>query len=76
MQLGNGMWETAEYNNRQQITEIGLGHVDNAQDLLKLEFKYDSGPNSDDNNGSMLEQKITVPAASGTPGFTATQTYV
>lgn len=33
MQLGNGRWETAAYNNRQQVTKIGLGTIDAAQDL-------------------------------------------
>ncbi len=75
MQLGNGRWETASYNNRSQITQIGLGVTDSAQDLLKLEYKYDTNSTSYDNNGSMREQKITVPTANGTAGFTATQTY-
>ena len=43
--------------------------------LLKLEFKYDTTGQSD-NNGSMREQKITVPTVGANPGFTATQTYV
>jgi len=75
MQLGNGHWETAAYNALQQLTQIGLGRLDNSQDLLKLEYKYNTTGNTD-NNGSLLEQKITVPAAGSTSGFTATQTYV
>jgi RHS repeat-associated protein len=72
MQLGNGRWETAAYNNRQQITEIGLGTTDTTQNLLRLELDY--GTNTQ-NNGSLREQKITVPTVGGTPGFTAVQTY-
>lgn len=75
MQLGNGRWETASYNNRQQVTQIGLGTTDTTQDLLKLEYKYDTTTTSHDDNGSMLEQKITVPTVGGNSGFTATQTY-
>ena len=75
MRLGNGHWETSGYNNRGQVTMIGLGSTDSTQDLLKLEYKYDSTGSSHDNNGSMLEQKITVPTVGGNAGFTATQSY-
>ena len=74
MQLGNGRWETVSVNNRLQVTQLGLGSTDAAQDLLKLEFSYNS-PNQTDNNGSMREQKITVPTVGANPGFTATQSY-
>jgi RHS repeat-associated protein len=72
MRLGNGKWETATYNNRMQITQIGLGTGSNDTSLLKLEYSY--GINTL-NNGSLREQKITVPNAGGSSGFTATQTY-
>ncbi|MFN0139119.1 MAG: RHS repeat domain-containing protein [Pyrinomonadaceae bacterium] len=72
MQLGNGRWETASFNNRQQVTQIGLGVTDNTQNLLKLELSYGT---STQNNGSLREQKITVPTVGSTQGFTAIQTY-
>ena len=72
MRLGNGRWETAAYNSRVQVTQIGLGTTDQAQDLLKLEYSYGT---STQNNGSLREQKITVPTTGTNPGFTATQTY-
>jgi RHS repeat-associated protein len=72
MRLGNGSWETASYNNRLQITQIGLGIVDSTQDLLKLEYSYGTATQ---NNGSLREQKITVPTVGSNPGFTAVQTY-
>ncbi len=74
MQLGNGHWETASYNERQQVTMIGLGLTDSTQDLLKLEFNYTT-TSGHDNNGSLREQKITVPTVGNYTGFTATQTY-
>jgi RHS repeat-associated protein len=74
MQLGNGRWETASYNTRLQLTQIGLGSVDSVQDLLKLEYSYNSSGQAD-NNGSLREQKITVPTVGGSSGFTAIQTY-
>ncbi len=72
MRLGNGRWETAQYNTRLQITQIGLGTGSNDTSLLKLEYDYG---NNALNNGSLREQKITVPNAGGSSGFTAIQTY-
>jgi len=74
MQLGNGRWETFKYNEREQITQIGLGTTDTNvnPNLLKLEFGYGT---LTQNNGSMREQKVTVPAVGANPTFTATQTY-
>lgn len=74
MQLGNSRWETASYNERLQITQIGLGATHDTQNLLKLEFKYNTTGQTD-NNGSMREQKITVPQVGANPGFTAIQSY-
>jgi RHS repeat-associated protein len=78
MRLGNGHWETYQYNERQQVKQIGLGTTDSTQDLLKLEFGYDtySTSGNHDNNGSMLTQKITVPTVGTNTGFVADQTYV
>ncbi|HRH40127.1 MAG TPA: RHS repeat-associated core domain-containing protein [Pyrinomonadaceae bacterium] len=66
MQLGNGRWETAQFNTRLQVTQIGLGTASNNQDILKLNYDY----GSTDNNGAMKSQQITV-----TGQFTAYQTY-
>ncbi|MCD9188612.1 MAG: hypothetical protein LUM44_19495 [Pyrinomonadaceae bacterium] len=55
MRLGNGRWETAAYNNRQQIVQIGLGYSNNDKSLLKIDYAY--GTNLE-NNGSLREQKI------------------
>jgi RHS repeat-associated protein len=72
MRLGNGRWETAVYNNRLQVTQTGLGTTDGDQSLLKLELSYGA---STQNNGSLREQKITVPTVGSNQGFTAVQTY-
>lgn len=55
LKLGNGKWETAKYNNRLQVTEIGLGN--SAADTSLLKLSYDYG-NPTQNNGSLREQKI------------------
>jgi hypothetical protein len=56
MKLGNSRWETAQYNNRQQITQIGLGSGAGDTSLLKLEYGYGT---SSQNNGSLREQTIS-----------------
>ncbi len=75
LQLGNGYWESTAYNERQQVSQIALGTTNESSNLLKLEFAYTS-MNAHDNNGSLREQKITVPTIGGANGFTATQTYI
>lgn len=72
MRLGNGRWETFSYNTRQQITQTGLGTTDADQNLLKLELSYGTPTQ---NNGSLREQKITVPTVGQASGFTAIQNY-
>jgi RHS repeat-associated protein len=56
LRLGNGKWETAKYNERLQVTQIGLGSSATDTSLLKLEFGYG---NNTQNNGSMRSQKIS-----------------
>lgn len=78
IQLGNGSWESTQFNNRLQPIQIALGSTQNATDKLKLEFGYNTSGNAD-NNGNILSQTITVPSevrnSTTYSGFTATQTY-
>jgi RHS repeat-associated protein len=71
VQLGNGHWESSNFNSRLQPTRIALGTTANGTDLLKLDYSYGTGQN----NGNVQSQAITVPALSGHAGFTATQNY-
>ena len=75
MQLGNGRWESTQFNSRLQPTQIGLGVTPNATNLLKLDYSYGTTAN----NGNVLSQTITVPSVTigGTThnGFTAVQNY-
>ena len=57
MQLGNGRWESTQFNSRLQPTQIALGTTQNATDLLKLNYSY----GTTDNNGNVQSQTITVP---------------
>lgn len=72
MKLGNGRWETAKYNNRQQVEEIGLGSSATDTSLLKLSFGYGAATG---NNGSLKSQTTVVPTVGGNAGFSAVQTY-
>ncbi len=71
MQLGNGRWESTQFNSRLQPTQIALGTVQNGSDKLKLQYGY----GTTNNNGNILSQTITVPTVDTYTGFTAVQTY-
>jgi RHS repeat-associated protein len=71
MQLGNGRWESVQFNSRLQPVQIALGNVSQATNLLKLNFDY----GTTQNNGNVLSQTITVPTVGQNQGFTAVQTY-
>jgi RHS repeat-associated protein len=56
LRLGNGKWETTAYNNRLQVTQIGLGSSATDKSLLKLEYGYGTATQ---NNGSLRSQQIS-----------------
>ena len=56
MRLGNGKWESTQFNSRLQANQIGLGSSATNQSLLKL--KYDYG--TTDNNGNVKSQTINT----------------
>jgi RHS repeat-associated protein len=64
--LGNGRWESTQYDDKRlQITQIGLGGSAGDTSLLKLEYNYGTTTSTtSDNNGSLRQQKITVPGIS------------
>ncbi len=79
MRLGNGKWESTQFNSRLQPTRIGLGGSASDQSLLKLDYTYgvveNNQLNTAKNNGNIQSQTITVPAVGSSIGFTAVQTY-
>ena len=86
MQLGNNRWETTQFNNRLQPTQLGLGSTNNAAnaDLWRVNFEYGRLGGSGEilpgtNNGNVSKQIINVASVTNngatTPGFTATQYY-
>ena len=58
MKLGNNRWETAQFNNRLQPMQLGLGSAQNQTDLWKVGYDY----GTTDNNGNVKSQTITVPS--------------
>ena len=86
MQLGNGKWESTQFNSRLQPTQIALGTVQNGTDKLKLDFEYgtlNTGTGqviNGTNNGNVAKQTITVPTETRNNvtygSFSATQYYV
>ncbi len=74
LQLGNGKWESTQFNSRLQPTQIALGTVQNGTDKLKLDYTYNT-LNTSDNNGNVKSQIITVPTVGSNAGFTAVQIY-
>jgi hypothetical protein len=60
MRLGNGRFESTQFNSRLQPTQIALGTSAGNTSLLKL--NYDYGTTS--NNGNVQSQTITVPGMS------------
>jgi RHS repeat-associated protein len=57
MRLGNGRFESTQFNSRLQPTQIALGTSAFNTSLLKLNYDY----GTTDNNGNVKQQTITVP---------------
>ena len=70
MQLGNGRWESTTFNSRLQPTQIALGATPGATNLLDLDYAYGA---TNENNGNVMSQSITVPGL--THPFVQTYTY-
>jgi len=69
MTLGNGRWETAKFNNRLQVTELGLGASATDASVWKTNYEYgeiDLNGNVDaiKNTGNIARQTLTVPGTS------------
>jgi RHS repeat-associated protein len=63
LRLGNGLWESAQFNSRLQITQIGLGSSQDATNLWKVNYDYgkieaDGTLDALKNNGNIARQSI------------------
>lgn len=77
MMFGNGLWESAEFNSRFQITGIGLGSSPTDTGLWKMNYEYgELNPDgvtvdASKNIGQIAKQTVTLP----TTGFVQTFRY-
>jgi len=74
MKLGNGRWETAKFNTRLQVTELGLGAGPTSASLWKVNYEYgelDSNGNvvTSKNTGNIARQTLTIPGTSFTQSY-------
>jgi RHS repeat-associated protein len=73
LQLGNGLWETTNFNSRLQPVTMYLGSMQGGSDVWKLLNTYGT---SGQNNGNVTLQQLSLPAPSpgGNP-VTVTSAY-
>lgn len=71
MRLGNGKFESVNFNSSLQPIQIGLGSSTTNQGLWKLNYDY----GTTDNSGNVKSQTISVPTLGVNQGFTAIQNY-
>ena len=61
LKLGNGLWESAKFNNRLQVTEFNLGIGVNDSSRFKLQYQYgelqaDGSVDTNKNTGNIAKQ--------------------
>lgn len=66
MQMGNGLWETAQFNARLQSTQLGLGTIPTGASLWKVDYEFgelqtNGAVDATKNNGNIGKQTLTVP---------------
>ncbi len=74
LRLGNGRWETAQFNPSHQVTQLALGTSANDTSLWKVDYEYgelraDGSIDSTKNNGNIARQTENI------PGTTFVQTF-
>ena len=74
MMLGNGRWETAQFNARQQVTQLGLGTSAANTSLWKNDYQYgelnsDGSVDTAKNTGNIARQILTIPGTSFTQSY-------
>jgi hypothetical protein len=67
MMLGNGRWETVEFNALSQLTQIGLGTSPTDKSLWKADYEYGElssdgiSVDTNKNTGNIARQTISIP---------------
>ncbi len=72
MQLGNGLWETTNFNSRQQATGISLGTAQTGTSASSVWGLTNAYGDSGQNNGNITQQTISAP---GMTTITEAYTY-
>jgi len=80
MKLGNGRWETAKFNSRMQVTELGLGNGSNDASIWKTNYEYgelqsDGSVDVSKNTGNIAKQTLTVPGTSFVQSYSYDSLY-
>ena len=68
------MWETAQFNNRLQVTQLGLGTSPTDTSVWKLNYEFgeldaNGNVNAAKNNGNIARQTVTSPVGVYTQSF-------
>lgn len=74
MRLGNGKWETAQFNSRNQTIQLGLGTSATNTSQWRMNYQYgelktDGFVDTDKDTGSIAKQTLTIPGTSFTQSF-------
>lgn len=74
MKLGNGKWETAQFNERGQVTQLGLGTSATNASLWKTDYHYgelegNGSISTSKNTGNIARQTLTIPGTSFTQSY-------
>lgn len=74
MMLGNGRWETAQFNARQQVTQLGLGIAAANTSLWRVDYEYgelqtNGTVDPAKNTGNIARQILTIPGTSFTQSY-------
>lgn len=64
LQLGNGLWETAQFNNRLQVTEFGLGTTQGAYNVWRAQYEFgelqtNGSVDVSKNSGNIAKQTVS-----------------
>jgi len=80
VRLGNGRWETTEYNSRQQARKVGLGASAGHTGIWQVDYELgelqtNGTVDATKNSGNVAKQTIIVPNVGTNTGFTAVQSF-
>lgn len=80
MQLGNGLWETTQFNSRLQSTQLGLGALPTGANHWKVDYEFgelqtNGTVDAVKNSGNIARQTLTVPGMNFVQSYTYDSLY-